>query len=58
MENSPDKGNTNAFSSCCSSHTGSRMIYDSSQYANFTKLSHISADIDFWTYVDWDFFFL
>jgi hypothetical protein len=36
-ENSPDKGNTDTFSSCNSSHTGSGIFLHSSQYANFSK---------------------
>jgi hypothetical protein len=38
MENYPDKGNTNTFSSCNSSHTSSG-IFRASQYANFSKTS-------------------
>jgi hypothetical protein len=35
MENSPDKGNANIFSSCNFSHTGSGNFFHSSQYTNF-----------------------
>jgi hypothetical protein len=34
-KNSPDKGNTRTFSSCSSSHTGSEIFFQSSQYTNF-----------------------
>jgi hypothetical protein len=55
VEQSPEKGNTDSFSSYGSLHTGSE---------NFTlfnmqtsqKLFHISKGSDFWTYADWEFF--
>jgi hypothetical protein len=39
MENSPDKGNTDTFRSCSSSHKGSGISFHSSQCANFSKTS-------------------
>jgi hypothetical protein len=53
MKNSPDKGETYTFSSCNSSHTGSRTFFRSSYMQTSSKLTHISAGIDFWTYVNW-----
>jgi hypothetical protein len=38
MEKSPDKGNADTFSSCNSSHTGSRIFFQFSQYENFSKI--------------------
>jgi hypothetical protein len=46
MESSPDRGNTDTFSSCNSSHIGSGILFH----------SHISASTGFWVYVDWDYF--
>jgi hypothetical protein len=37
MENSPERRNTNTFSSCNSSHAGSGIFFNFSQYCNFNS---------------------
>jgi hypothetical protein len=56
MENSPDKGNTDTFSSCYSSHTGSGIFFHSSHCVNLSKADPYLSGHWFLDIIDWGIF--